>query len=161
MTLLSFSASCSPPTPATEHLGLIEPQWCTAESRPTKFMRAAPTPNPDETHEREDELVADPISEETMNLWNGTARKNRAIFQEVFRPVPTNLIRSWKEYDGYVPNVMTGHVVPDVPLERVKQRLSEVRGALVECPMVRAAPFVLGVRALVADVCDWCAGLLD
>ena len=45
--------------PATEHLGLIEPQWCTAETRPTKFMRPAPTPNPDETHEREDELVAE------------------------------------------------------------------------------------------------------
>ena len=36
-----------------------------------------------------------------------------------------------------MPNVMTGHVVPDIPLDRVKNRLSEVRGALVECPMVR------------------------
>jgi hypothetical protein len=33
--------------------------------------------------------------------------------------------------------VKTGHVVPDISLERVKQRLAEVRGALVECPMVR------------------------
>ena len=38
---------------------------------------------------------------------------------------------------NYVPNVMTGHVVPDMPLDRVKDRLSHVRGALVECPMVR------------------------
>ena len=35
---------------------------------------------------------------------------------------------------------MTGHVVPDMPLSRVKDRLSEVRGALVECPMVSALP---------------------
>ncbi|KAI0750490.1 phospholipase D/nuclease [Fomes fomentarius] len=118
-----------------EHLGLIEPQWCTAESRPTPFMHAAPQPNPDETDEREDGLVADPLSDDTYDLWNNTARKNRAIFQELFRPVPTNLIRSWKDYDSYVPDVLTGHVVPDIPLDRVKQRLSEVRGALVECPM--------------------------
>lgn len=32
---------------------------------------------------------------------------------------------------------MTDHVVPEVPLERVKDRLSKVRGTLVECPMVR------------------------
>lgn len=30
---------------------------------------------------------------------------------------------------------MTGHVVPGINLQRVKSRLSEVRGALVECPM--------------------------
>ncbi|KAI0643515.1 hypothetical protein C8Q79DRAFT_1012794 [Trametes meyenii] len=29
---------------------------------------------------------------------------------------------------------MTGHVVPDVPLQHIKQRL-EVHGALVECPI--------------------------
>ena len=46
---------------------------------------------------------------------------------------------------NYVPNVMTGHVVPEIPLQRVKDRLSQVRGALVECPMVR--PF-LSVCAL-------------
>lgn len=91
---LSLTANC-----CTEHLGLIEPQWCTAESRPTPFMHAAPQPNPDETNEREDELVADPLSDDTYDLWNNTARKNRAIFQELFRPVPTNLIRSWKDYD--------------------------------------------------------------
>lgn len=32
---------------------------------------------------------------------------------------------------------MTDHVVPGIPLERVKDRLSLVRGALVECPMVK------------------------
>ncbi len=37
---------------------------------------------------------------------------------------------------AYVPDVMTGHVVPDITLQRIKERLSEVRGALVECPMV-------------------------
>ncbi|TBU21722.1 phospholipase D/nuclease [Dichomitus squalens] len=118
-----------------EHLGLIPPQFCTADERPDSFMRAAPHPNDDETEDDEDRAVADPLADSTHDLWNGTARKNREIFTEIFRPVPTNLIRSWSQYDNYVPNVMTGHVVPDVPLSRVKERLSQVRGALVECPM--------------------------
>ena len=37
----------------------------------------------------------------------------------------------------YVPKVKTGHVVPGITLDRVKQRLSQVTGALVECPLVR------------------------
>ena len=36
----------------------------------------------------------------------------------------------------YVPKVLPGHVVPDISLERAKDRLSKVKGALVECPMV-------------------------
>ncbi len=38
----------------------------------------------------------------------------------------------------YIPKVMPGHVVPEMSLEHVKDRLSRVRGALVECPMVSA-----------------------
>lgn len=62
-------------------------------------MRAAPHPNDDETGEDEDALVADPLANDTIDLWNNTARTNREIFTEIFRPVPTNLIRSWKDYD--------------------------------------------------------------
>ncbi|KAI9060697.1 phospholipase D/nuclease [Trametes sanguinea] len=116
-----------------EHLGLIPPQLC--DNQPDSFMRAAPHPNEDETDQDEDRMVADPLSDDTMNLWMNTARRNREIFTEIFRPVPTNLIRSWKDYDNYVPKVLTGHVVPDIPLQRIKERLSQVRGALVECPM--------------------------
>ncbi|KAI0824300.1 hypothetical protein BC628DRAFT_1339507 [Trametes gibbosa] len=116
-----------------EHLGLIPPQDCAG--RPDSFMHAAPHPNEDETEGAEDEAVADPISDATIGLWETTARANREIFTEIFRPVPTNLIRSWNDYENYVPKVMTGHVVPDVPLQRIKERLSQVRGALVECPM--------------------------
>ncbi|KAI0628314.1 phospholipase D/nuclease [Trametes polyzona] len=116
-----------------EHLGLIPPQWC--DNQPDSFMRAAPHPNDDETDQDEDQLVADPISDDTMNLWQNTARSNREIFTEIFRPVPTNLIRSWKDYDSYVPKVMTGHVVPELPLQHIKERLAQVKGALVECPL--------------------------
>ena len=58
-------------------------------------MRAAPIANDDEVGTVEDEMVADPLADETERLWNDTARTNREIFTECFRPVPTNLIRSW------------------------------------------------------------------
>ncbi|PSS38102.1 hypothetical protein PHLCEN_2v82 [Hermanssonia centrifuga] len=119
-----------------EHLGLIPPQLCEGPNEePTSFMRPAPLPNDDETSQAEDEAVADPLSDSTDALWNGTAKKNREIFTEIFRPVPTNLIRNWDAYANYVPKTKTDHVAPDVPLSRIKDRLSQVKGALVECPL--------------------------
>jgi len=117
-----------------EHLGLIPPQTV-GETPPTAFMLPAPHHNPDEMGEEEDALVADPLADATLELWNTTARRNREIFTEVFRPVPTNLVRDWKAYDNYVPKVKTGHVVPGVPLKRVKKQLAQVKGALVEAPL--------------------------
>lgn len=61
-------------------------------------MRPAPHPNADQTSTAEDAAVADPLAPETEALWNDTARKNREIFTEIFRPVPTNLVRTWDAY---------------------------------------------------------------
>lgn len=55
--------------------------------------------NPDEIGTPNDNLVADPLAPSTENLWQNTARRNREIFTEVFRPLPTNLVRSWSAYD--------------------------------------------------------------
>lgn len=68
----------------------------------TSFMRPAPYPSNDETRSQEDRLVADPLSDETDLLWKETARKNREIFSELFRPVPTNLVRNWGQYEVIV-----------------------------------------------------------
>lgn len=65
----------------------------------TDFMQPAPLPNPDETGEEEDQLVADPISEQTERLLRETAHSNREIFSEIFKNVPTNVVRNWKTYD--------------------------------------------------------------
>lgn len=62
-------------------------------------MHPAPILNKDEIGTPNDDLVADPLSADTQNLWDNTARRNREIFTEVFRPVPTNLVRSWAAYD--------------------------------------------------------------
>ncbi|KAF5392458.1 hypothetical protein D9757_002249 [Collybiopsis confluens] len=137
-----------------EHLGLIPPQDADMDDdHPTPFMRPAPNPNPDQLNSREDLIVADPLSGDAVDLWLSTARKNREIFTEIFRPVPSNLVRDWKAYDNYVPKVKTGHVAPDIPLSRVKERLSQVKGALVEAPI----DFLIDEKSLVEGP-EW-AGL--
>jgi phospholipase D1/2 len=84
---------------APEHLGLIPPQNVVdGHDRIDSFMRAAPFPNADETRLREDARVADPLSDELLNLWQDTAKRNRDIFTEVFRPVPSDLVQNWKAY---------------------------------------------------------------
>lgn len=119
-----------------EHLGLIEPQDCSKPyPKVTSFMRPAPIPNEDETHLKEDRRVADPLAYQCDLLLKETARKNREAFMEYFRPVPSNIVRSWSAYDTYVPKVKTGHVIPGTDLQKLKQRLDQVRGAIVECPL--------------------------
>lgn len=152
-----------------EHLGLMPPQICQDdEDEVTSFIHCAPIPNEDETGLEEDAMVADPLSDDTQRLWNDTAKKNRDIFTEVFRPVPSNFVRSWSGYDvsasiqfgsfvshegeqAFVPKVKTGRVVPEIPLARVKDRLSLVKGALVECPLVRSAFILCGYSR--SDIC--------
>ncbi|KAG1734909.1 uncharacterized protein EDB91DRAFT_1056622 [Suillus paluster] len=152
-----------------EHLGLIEPQNVLhSREKVTSFMRCAPEPNDDEIGTPEDNAVADPLADSTLELWNSTARTNREIFTEVFRPVPTNLVRSWSAYEAsddisdlprclsdvtiqnYVPKVKTGHVVPEIQLQRIKERLSHVRGSVVECPL----DFLIDDKEFVEGV-DW------
>jgi phospholipase D1/2 len=78
----------------------MAPQICkSGDEEVTTFMKPAPFPNADETGTPEDNAVADPLADETLNLWYDTARKNREIFTEIFRPVPTNLVRDWGAYD--------------------------------------------------------------
>lgn len=61
-------------------------------------MRPAPIPNENEIGTREDKAVTDPLSDHFQGLWIGTAQKNRAIFSELFKTVPTNIVHNWEEY---------------------------------------------------------------
>ncbi|KAJ3852821.1 phospholipase D [Lentinula lateritia] len=101
---------------------------------PIPYMRSAPHPNPDRLNSQEDQMVAAPLSTNPINLWTGIARQNREIFTEVFRPVPSNLVRIGQGMIDMYPKTKTGHV-PGIPLQRVKDRLSKVKGALVEAPI--------------------------
>jgi len=119
-----------------EHLGLIPPQTCDSRHPTvTNAMRPAPIAQDDTTQFDKDHLVADPLVHQTDQLWKETARKNREIFTEIFHPVPTNLVQNAEVYDRYIPMGKVGHVVKGAPLSRVKDRLSLVKGALVECPL--------------------------
>jgi len=122
-----------------EHLGLIESQdiipYVDRPEPVTSFMEPAPIMNEDETQLREDQMVMDPLSDELLSMWHKTAVNNRNIFTEIFRPVPSDLVTSYEQYKNFVPKVKVGHVVPDVPLSRIKERLAEVRGHLVDCPL--------------------------
>ncbi|KAH9971268.1 phospholipase D [Russula compacta] len=119
-----------------QHVGLIPPQNVTSRhENVTSFMRAAPVPNIDETGLEEEAWVADPLSDVLLNTLNTTARVNREVFTELFRPVPSNLVHNWNAYEAYKPKVKVGHVVPGVPIQRVKERLALVRGSIVEAPI--------------------------
>jgi phospholipase D1/2 len=80
------------------HLGLVRPINM-LQDQVTSFMHPAPVPNDDETGLEEDVSVADPLSDHFLNLWNTTARVNREVFTELFRPVPSNLVRNWEAYN--------------------------------------------------------------
>ena len=97
-----------------EHLGLMPPQFCKHNEEVTSFMRPAPFDYKDETGEHGDRLVVDPLADNLINLWNFTAKKNREVFTEIFRPVPTNLIRSWGQYDVGIVALSYMNVYADV-----------------------------------------------
>ena len=77
----------------------MPPQYCQGPREPvTSFMHPAPRLNEDETSLGEDKIVADPLADVTLSLWNDTAKRNREIFSEIFRTVPTDRVRNWEEY---------------------------------------------------------------
>ena len=63
-----------------EHLGLIPVR---PVGEVNDFMHPAPTPNPTEFGTAEDDLVADPLSYELEEKWNGVANRNTRIFRLV------------------------------------------------------------------------------
>lgn len=109
------------------HLGLIEPQHCPpdpSQSEPvTAAMRAIGVPPDDVTNSAEDQIVADPLSDELNTLLKSTGDKNAELFEDVFHCVPSNKVRTWKQYNEYVPQypIKVGHVATkDMPVQHIK-----------------------------------------
>jgi len=118
-----------------EHLGILAPQPCEPETKDTitSWMTPVPTPHKDITTSEDDALVADPLSDEFQELWNSTAHRNTQIFAELFKCVPSNNVRNWKEYENYVPKVKPGHIAnADLTIQQIKDKLSKVQGHVVE-----------------------------
>ncbi|KAG8866190.1 hypothetical protein FRC20_008972, partial [Serendipita sp. 405] len=117
-----------------EHLGLIPPQNCTPTNAHdvTTFMTPVPNAQIDTTNSPEDHLVEDPLSDEFLALWNGTAKNNTDIFWNIFRTVPNNAVKSWTDYNQDIPSVSEGHVVANLSAEEIKKQLSGVKGHIVQ-----------------------------
>ncbi|KAL1302420.1 hypothetical protein AAFC00_002814 [Neodothiora populina] len=81
-----------------KHLGLLPPQDPT---QPTQNFEPIGVPNEYDWNSREDEAVVDPLEDDFQSLWYGTARTNTESFEQVFHPVPTDKVRTWKQYDDY------------------------------------------------------------
>lgn len=143
-----------------KHLGLLRPQDYT---RPDQNFEPTGVPNAYDWGSREDNQVADPLSDQFQDLWNTRARVNTECFERVFHPVPTDKVRTWKEYDTYYERFFAsvkeakeqkgkeptrpstwkwGHVVAEefppgeAGVKEVKEVLSRVKGTLVEMPLL-------------------------
>ena len=42
------------------------------------------------------------MSDDFERLWVGMGRSNREAFETVFRPVPNDSIKNWKQYEEYL-----------------------------------------------------------
>ncbi|KAL2829196.1 hypothetical protein BDW59DRAFT_37600 [Aspergillus cavernicola] len=132
-----------------KHLGLLPPQ--NYEQINDHFDFDSP----------ESQVVADPLADTFLSLWNTRAHTNTEVFREVFHSVPDDTIRNWstyKEFYGYYfknadkqafgekfegppAAYKYGHVVSEKfpgpeGVNRVKELLSQVKGTLVEMPLM-------------------------
>ena len=81
-----------------KHLGLVRPQ---DPATPDANYEPVGTPNDYDWGSEPDKLVADPLSDGFLSLWYSQARTNTDAFHKVFRPVPTDHVRNWRQYDDY------------------------------------------------------------
>jgi phospholipase D1/2 len=145
-----------------KHLGLIKPQDFT---RPDANFEPVGVPNAYDWGSPEDLVVSDPLSPTFDALWNSRARTNTEVFRKVFRCVPDDNVTSWAEYKEFFeyffhgadsvaegnykptqgkrpPRYEWGHIVrEDFPpgpegIRQVKDLLSQVKGTLVEMPLM-------------------------
>jgi phospholipase D1/2 len=132
-----------------KHLGLLPPQ--DYEHVNDQFDFDSP----------ESQVVADPLADTFLSLWNTRAHTNTDVFREVFHSVPDDTVRNWTTYkefygyyfknadkqafgekiDGPPAPYKYGHVVSEKfpgpeGVQRVKELLSQVKGTLVEMPLM-------------------------
>ncbi|KAJ5648175.1 Phospholipase D family [Penicillium lividum] len=142
-----------------KHLGLVAPQ---DYQRPDANFEPVGVPNQFDFDCPESKIVSDPLSDTLQSLWNSRAHTNTEVFRKVFHAVPDDTIRNWATYKefyeyyfhgadkeaegkgefGRPPRYQWGHVVRDdfAPgpegAKQVKELLSQVKGTLVEMPLM-------------------------
>ncbi|PYI02789.1 phospholipase D/nuclease [Aspergillus sclerotiicarbonarius CBS 121057] len=141
-----------------KHLGLLSPQ---DPEQPDNNFEPVGVPNTLDFESPESQIVADPLADTLYSMWNTRARTNTEVFRKVFHSVPDDSVRNWatyKEFYGYYfhnadkqaygedkskpARYGYGHVVrDDFPpgpegVRQVKELLSQVKGTLVEMPLM-------------------------
>jgi len=139
-----------------KHLGLLKPQIM---DQPDQNFLPIGTPNTYDWGSPEDAAVADPLSDQFLDLWNWRAHTNTQAFGKVFHPVPADEVRTWADYDSYYSRFFGqtekdkdgklkpsqykwGHVVAEnfspgeQGVREVKEVLSQIKGTLVEMPLL-------------------------
>ncbi|KAJ5102138.1 Phospholipase D/Transphosphatidylase [Penicillium alfredii] len=141
-----------------KHLGLLPPQ---DYRQPNANFEPVGIPNNVDMDCPESKVVADPLSDTLQSLWNSRAKTNTEVFRKVFHAVPDDSVRNWASYKefyeyyfhaekdaegkeglGRPARFNWGHVVRDdfAPgaegAKQVKELLSQVKGTLVEMPLM-------------------------
>ncbi|RDW79250.1 putative phospholipase D (PLD) [Aspergillus mulundensis] len=134
-----------------KHLGLLPPQNYEHVNDQLHFDFESP----------ESQIVADPLADTLLSMWNTRAHTNTEVYREVFHSVPDDTVRNWGSYkefygyyfknadkqafgekiDGPPAAYKYGHVVSEKfpgpeGVNRVKELLSQVKGTLVEMPLM-------------------------
>ncbi|KAF3186822.1 hypothetical protein TWF225_004449 [Orbilia oligospora] len=118
-----------------EHLGLLPPQDLDASGDPNATL-----PGEGDYDFQEDErsrIVEDPLNDELWDTWNRQAHDNTNIFRELFHCIPDNAVKTFEDYDKFLPKeeIKAGHLFnPEMPLKEVKKKLDGIRGHLVRFP---------------------------
>ena len=116
-----------------EHLGLIEAQTLDASKDPN--AQPITVCGNEEYSGEEWDFVADPLGQQVWDMWTGQATTNTDIYRHLFRADPDDNIRTWKDYDNFIPrrsNHKQGHLHDMfMPVEQVRKTLDQVRGHLV------------------------------
>lgn len=121
-----------------EHLGLLPPQPLAAQDGELNCLPPGAGANelPEDTS-----VVDDPLSPKLWKLWTQQADTNTEVFRQLFHCDPDDEIRTWKDYDEFLPRkkgIPEGHLhesAEDMSLDDVKRELGRIRGHLVWFPL--------------------------
>lgn len=128
-----------------EHLGLLHPESLDASDDPNALPPGSgengSAPNHYEEGTEDDLLVRDPLGGKLWEVWTGNATRNTDIFRELFHCDPDDSIKTWKDYDTFLPRgdkVKSGHLFvgeDQMSTKMVREKLSQIKGHLVWMPL--------------------------
>jgi len=129
-----------------EHVGLEPDSQMSLLNKLPSYRLAPHPPSTPQIEQRTQALLQDPLSDQFGQLWAGVARHNTEIYRNLFKCVPDDSVRNWKQYKAFFPSssdLLTGHVADKSPIELIRDQLYSVQGHLVEFPTMFLSEEVL------------------